>query len=106
MFLFFRKIITLINMFNSLPDNYTDLKFMRDIMKTLNHKKHLLPIVSSAYSCAHDIQGIDAADSRILFITHELSRTGAPNPQSNKDNIWYKPACSFNEKWRNETGFH
>ena len=82
MFLFFRKIMALINMYGSLPDNYADLKFIRNFTKILTLKdseeERLFSMVSAVYNCTNNSSTIDVKDNSILFITHELSRTGAP----------------------------
>ena len=72
MFLFIRKIIALINMYHCLPNTYLELKHMRNLMKRIMDNEFL----PSLYSILFNYQKLPK--SEILFITHELSRTGAP----------------------------
>lgn len=77
MFVIIRKIAALINMYNSLPEDYSEMKLIRNFVKTLASEDYI-HMVSAIYKNANDMSFIDMADNKILFVTHELSRTGAP----------------------------
>lgn len=73
---FIRKILFLLGLFKYLPNKKSEFKSLRPVIKHVLKYKYLMPLNQKNLDYKKD--AMPSYKSRILLVTHEFSRSGAP----------------------------